>query len=129
MGRVLGLLAALETLMSTLRIYKDALRLVALCRPHGESLRKQGHGAAASQLERAAFSPALNIAEGTGRYDGNGRQRFETARGSAKETIACLEVGVALGALKVEAIAEAVDCADKVAATMWRLTRRRATGR
>ena len=121
-----GLLAALETLMSTLRIYKDALRLVELCQPHWESLRKQGHGAAAAQLERSSLSPALNIAEGAGRYDGNGRQRFETARGSAKETIACLDVGVALGALKVEAIAEAVDCADKIAATMWRLTRRRA---
>ena len=112
--------------MSTLRIYKDALRLVVLCRPHWESLAKQGYPAAASQLKRSSVSPALNIAEGTGRYDGNGRQRFETARGSAKETIACLEVGVALGPLKVECIAEAVDCADKIAATMWRLTRRRA---
>jgi len=109
--------------MSTLRIYKDALRLVRLCRPHWEALAKHGCRDLAGQLKRAAPAVPLNIAEGRGRYNGNGRQRFETAYGSANESIACLEVGVAMGALSEEAVAEAIDCADKIAATLTRILR------
>ncbi len=45
--------------------------------------------------------------------------------GEAHETISHLEVGVAAGDLEPDEVTEAVDCADKIAATMWRLTQRR----
>ena len=111
--------------MKHLRIYSDALRLVALTRPLWTTLAKNGQRDLSRQLKRCAPSVALNIAEGAGRYDGNGRLRFETAMGSARETIACLEVAVAMGATGPAEVAEAVDCADKVVATLWNITKRR----
>ena len=50
-----------------------------------------------SQLRRAASSVALNIAEGSGSVGGTRLARYRTALGSARETVACLEVAVALG--------------------------------
>ena len=111
--------------MTHLRIYGDALRLVAESRPLWEKLAARGFPELARQLRRSAPAVALNIAEGTGRYDGNGRQRFETAIGEAHEVKATLDVGVATRALTKAQVAEAWDRADKVAATLFRMTRRR----
>jgi len=48
------------------------------------------------QLDRAATSIPLNIAEGNGKFSGKDRARFfEIARGSAVECSACLDVLVA----------------------------------
>ena len=48
------------------------------------------------QLDRAATSIPLNIAEGNGKFSGKDRARFfEIARGSAVECAACLDVLVA----------------------------------
>ena len=49
----------------------------------------------ADQMRRAAQSVHLNIAEAEGLSDGNQRTRFGTARGSARETIAALELAQA----------------------------------
>jgi four helix bundle protein len=51
----------------------------------------------ARQLERSSVSVVLNVAEGYGARAGNKRLRYETALGSARETLANLEVGVAVG--------------------------------
>jgi four helix bundle protein len=40
---------------------------------------------------------ALNIAEGSGSHGGTKLARYRTALGSARETVACLDVAVALG--------------------------------
>ena len=80
--------------MNNLRIYRDAVRLVVPCRPLWEKLAACGQREEANQLKRSAPSVPRNIAEGTGRYDGNGRQRFETASGSARESIGTLEIAV-----------------------------------
>ena len=111
--------------MTHLRIYRDAIKLVVLCRPHWEQLAAVGQKDLSKQLQRSAPSPAANIAEGAGRFDGNGRQRFETAIGSARETIAHLEIGVAMGFLEEGEVETAIDCADKVIATLWKMTRKR----
>jgi four helix bundle protein len=44
------------------------------------------------QLRRASCSIALNVAEGMYSRGGNRQARYHTALGSARETLACLEV-------------------------------------
>ena len=54
--------------------------------------------AVADQLDRASTSIPLNIAEGNAKYTAPDRCRyFDTARGSALECAACLDVLVAKG--------------------------------
>ncbi len=50
-----------------------------------------------NQLRRCASSVALNMAEGSGSRGGNRNVRYRSALGSARETMACLDVAVALG--------------------------------
>ncbi|MCB9586673.1 MAG: four helix bundle protein [Polyangiaceae bacterium] len=49
------------------------------------------------QLKRAQSSIALNVAEGAYSRGRNQQARFQCAMGSARETLACLEVAAALG--------------------------------
>ena len=59
--------------------------------------------AVGDQLDRAATSVPLNIAEGNAKYTTPDRCRyFDTARGSALECAACLDVLVAKGKCTVE---------------------------
>jgi len=51
----------------------------------------------ARQLRRASGSIALNVAEGSGSRGGTRRERYQNALGSARETVACLDVAEALG--------------------------------
>ena len=57
-------------------------------------------GSTHNQFDRASTSIPLNIAEGNGRHTAADRCRFfDTARGSALESAACLDVLVAKGVL------------------------------
>ena len=76
------------------------------------------------QLRRAASSVALNIAEGLGTAGGNRELRFQTALGSAREVIACLEVAEAWGYLGQEHQALKAHV-DGVTAMLFRLVRAR----
>jgi four helix bundle protein len=49
------------------------------------------------QLRRAASSVVLNLAEGSGSFGRVRTQRYRTALGSARETLACLRTGEAFG--------------------------------
>jgi four helix bundle protein len=51
----------------------------------------------ARQLRRASSSVALNLAEGSGSTGRMRAARYRTALGSARETLACLQVAEALG--------------------------------
>jgi four helix bundle protein len=53
----------------------------------------------ARQLRRAGASIALNLGEGMYSRGRNRTARYHTALGSARETLACLEVAQALGYL------------------------------
>ena len=75
-----------------LRIYDVALEMVRELR----TVRLRDADLA-RQLRRAASSVVLNVAEGSGCRDGNRRLRYETALGSAREVVACLDVAVAWG--------------------------------
>jgi four helix bundle protein len=51
----------------------------------------------ARQARRAMTSVALNVAEGMGSRGRNPSLRYHTALGSMRETMACIDVGQALG--------------------------------
>jgi len=74
-----------------LKVYQEALRFVSWVDPILERL--PGKLAAKDQLDRAATSVVLNLAEGNGKRSHPDRCRyFDTARGSAVECAACLDV-------------------------------------
>jgi hypothetical protein len=62
-----------------LDVYKAAIDFVALIDEIVENLPR-GRGYLADQLQRAATSVPLNIAEGAGEFSGNGKARFAASR-------------------------------------------------
>ncbi len=75
----------------------------------------------ARQLRRASSSVLLNLAEGSGSFGGVRRARYRTALGSARETLACLRVGEALGYTGAVP-AEVTDRMDRVIGTLVRVS-------
>jgi four helix bundle protein len=69
------------------------------------------------QLRRAAASVLLNLAEGAGMSRGNRRTRYDSALGSARETLAALHVAEAWGYL-AEEDARVLDEIDHLVATL-----------
>lgn len=77
-----------------LSVYQEAIKFVVWSDGILETLPKKL--AVYDQLDRAATSISLNIAEGNGKYTAADRCRFfDIARGSALECAACLDVLVA----------------------------------
>jgi four helix bundle protein len=77
-----------------LNVYQESIEFVVWSDEILETLPK--HLAVHGQLDRAATSISLNIAEGNGKYTAADRCRFfDIARGSALECAACLDVLVA----------------------------------
>ena len=103
----------------TLRIMNTAIELVRGMRGTIDCVAQQDADLA-RQMRRALTSIPLNIAEGERRWNGHGRQRFETAMGSANEVAACLRVADALGYVEVDAAL--LDGLDKIARTLRRLS-------
>lgn len=74
-----------------LKAYQEALRFISWVDPLLDRL--PGKVAARDQLDRASTSAVLNLAEGNGKRSYPDRCRyFDTARGSAVECAACLDV-------------------------------------
>ena len=71
-----------------IEIARDAGRAAKVIAQHDPDL--------ARQLRRCAASIPLNVAEASAMIGGNRRQRYATALGSARETIACFDVALAL---------------------------------
>ena len=102
-----------------LRIYSVILEVVAALRPVIERIERRDADLA-RQMRRAASSVALNVSEGMYSRGKNRGARYHCAMGSMRETLACIEVGRALGYL------EAVDSKllgqiDRVVATLYKL--------
>jgi four helix bundle protein len=104
-----------------LRIYEDALVICS----HAADVARQLDGKdkdLARQLRRCSSSVALNIAEGSASQGRNKVSRYFSAMGSARETIACLQVAAAMQ--YVEGVDDQVlDRLDKVVAGLHKLTR------
>ena len=91
--------------MNTTKLYFDHEKLVAYQRSiqfiawTSQALQNRPRKLAVhDQLDRASTSVPLNIAEGNAKYTAPDRCRyFDTARGSALECAACLDVIVAKG--------------------------------
>src|SRR5688572_22267959 len=77
----------------------------------------------ASQLRRAASSMLLNLAEGMGSSRGTRRVRFESALGSARETLAALHVAEAWGYLERDGDHATIDEIDHLVAILVRFVR------
>jgi four helix bundle protein len=77
-------------------VYRQALEFIRVT-PAIRQRLVPGHAALADQLDRAAISIALNIAEGAGEFARKEKARFyRMARRSATESAAVLDVAQAL---------------------------------
>jgi len=102
-----------------LKIYGVILEVVGELRPVIGQLERCDADLA-RQMRRAASSVALNTAEGMYSQGKNRGARYHSALGSMRETLACIEVGAALGYLpRVEE--DLVDRMRKIIGTLVRL--------
>ncbi len=103
-----------------LRVYGDVLDGLVELRPVISEIERKD-GDLARQMRRAVTSVPLNISEGAGSLKGNKRARYHTALGSARETVACLDVAERLHGITVS---EAIRARwDRVTATLYKLAR------
>jgi len=107
-----------------LRIYGVVLEMIAGVAGIAEAIEKRDADLA-RQMRRAAASVALNTAEGMGNTGGHKRQRYQSALGSAREVMACVDVARAMRYVG-EIDAAVLDRIDHVIATLARLVYRRA---
>ena len=101
--------------------YDVALDLVRALRPVVAQLRKYSSDAA-DQVERAASSIVLNLAEGGRRHGRDPRRFFDMAHGSAGEIRGALDLAGAWG-WQVES-QQARVLLDRELGLLWGLTRR-----
>jgi four helix bundle protein len=102
----------------TLKIQDDILQLIRELRPTLDEIARHD-GDLHRQIKRALSSIALNTAEARWRDNGNGRQRFETAMGSANESHGCLRTADAFGYVEVDA--KHLDTLDRIARSLNKL--------
>jgi four helix bundle protein len=74
-----------------LRIYWVMLDAIETMQPLIEAIRARNRGLAV-QLDQAGDSVVQNIAEGSGNRGGTRRARYDTALGSARETLSSLHL-------------------------------------
>jgi four helix bundle protein len=102
------------------RIYQKTLDLISLCVPIIERM-PPGYAFLVDQLRRASSSIALNFSEGCGRSSRADRSRFfGTARASAKEVSAILDVGHRFGVVRVDERERGHDMCDHISAMLYR---------
>ena len=105
-----------------LRAQSLVLELIRALAPLCVRLRRCAP-ALADQLERAATSVALNLAEGSRRAGRDRRRVYRIAAGEAQEVRAALDVAAAWGHLGAAELAAARALADQVGAVTYVLAR------
>jgi len=106
-----------------LDVYRLAIDYVVLMAPILEALPR-GNAVLADQLKRASLSIPLNIAEGAGKTSAADRSRYyATARGSAMECGAILDVCRALNTLDDRRVAEGKLLLSRVVSMLTKLCR------
>ena len=103
-----------------LKIYAVILEVVREVRPVIVEIERKDPDLG-RQMRRATCSVALNVSEGMYSRGKSQAARYHTAMGSMRETLSCIEVGVALG--YVGAVDGALrDRIDRIVATLYKLS-------
>jgi four helix bundle protein len=105
-----------------MKIYKKVIAMVKSVSALSRKVQQHDPDLA-RQMRRACTSVPLNMVEGWHGLAGNRVVRFHTAMGSARETLACLDVAVALGYLRDAEVRDDLDRVDHIVAVLWRLSR------
>ncbi len=107
-----------------LKAWQHAKVLAVECAKAARRLPPEEQRALGDQLRRAAYSAALNVAEGAARTSMRDTRRFlDTARASLREVEAILEIVHDLGYLDSSAFARLEARADEAAKTLFGLIR------
>jgi four helix bundle protein len=105
------------------QLLDQVLHIIEHARPLVEAVARRDRDLG-SQIRRALSSVGLNLSEGFGAAGGNGRMRFESARGSLYETQAGLRMAVAWGYLSAQDCAPVLAAIDRLGARVFGLSRR-----
>jgi len=106
-----------------LDVYRVAIEFVGWTDDLLDRLPAGKRGSAVKQLERAATSIPLNIAEGNGKRSRKDRSRYlDIARGSALESAACLDVLVARNVLAPANVSGGKDLLRRIVEMLSKLT-------
>ncbi len=103
---------------TVLRIYPVVLQVLRGLQPVVRRIEVRDRDLA-RQLRRCSSSVALNLAEGMYSRGGNRAARYHNALGSARETLACLEVATVCGYATADAAL--ADQLDRIVGTLVRL--------
>ena len=106
-----------------LDVYQTAVDWVSLAQDIAEALPR-GKGNLADQLQRAASSITLNIAEGAGEFSGAEKARFyRMAKRSATECAAALDVAKRRSSITAEHFAQGRSLLLRIVGMLVRLVR------
>jgi four helix bundle protein len=103
-----------------LRVYGEVLEVIRELKDAMAVIERRDVDLA-RQMRRAVASVALNVAEGQGSRGKNGALRFSTALGSMRETLACLDVAIAMGHLESMSVHTARKI-DGICGSLYRLS-------
>lgn len=108
----------------SLKAWQHARTLAIECAKAARGFPPEEQGALADQLRRAAYSAALNIAEGCGRRgDREYRKYLDTAKSSLDEVDAILEIARELGYVNPSTCARLEARREEAAKTLYGLLR------
>jgi four helix bundle protein len=109
---------------TTLKAWQHAKVLAVECAKAARRFPPEEQAALADRLRRAAYSAALNIAEGAGRRGSREFRRFlDTARASLDEVEAALEIARELDYLELTSFARLDARREEAAKTLYGLLR------
>jgi four helix bundle protein len=103
-----------------MKIYTLALEMVASVYRLADEVKRRDRDLA-SQMRRAAASVVLNLAEGMYSQGGRKVSRYFDSMGSARETVACLDICVATRQLTQARVDPDLERLDRIIGGLYRL--------